>query len=126
MTNEEIKKKIVDVAISQVWTDSFGDEIVIDREAAGAFADALIAAGLKFDVNYSFTAVFNNAQAERERDLERRLTAAEHRAKVAEMALKKACFTLARNYYTDGGDWARFRDEFVAHYKEQAEKELAE
>lgn len=46
MNNKEIKKKIVDVAISQVWTDSFGDEIVIDREAAGAFADALIAAGI--------------------------------------------------------------------------------
>lgn len=87
MANEELKNKIVDVAISQVWTDSFGDEIVIDREVAGAFADALIAAGLKFDVNYSFTAAFNSVQAERERDLERRLTAAEHRAEVAEKEL---------------------------------------
>lgn len=53
------------------------------------YASALIAAGLKFDVNYSFTAAFNSVQVERERDLERRLSAAEHRAEVAEAEAKK-------------------------------------
>ncbi len=44
---------------------------------------------LKFDVNYSLTAAFNSVQIERERDLERRLLAAEHRAEVAEAKLEK-------------------------------------
>ena len=50
-----------------------------------------------------------------------------HRAEVAEKALNSACFILARNYYTDGGeDWAKRGAECATFYREQAEKELAE
>lgn len=84
MTKQELKEKIVNTAISNVWKDCYGDEVVVDRTVAEQIADALIAAGLKFDVSYSFTAAFNNAQAERERDLERNLTLTERRADIAE------------------------------------------
>lgn len=87
MSNEELKDTIVYIATTRTFTDSFGEEMGIDEEVAKGLADALIAEGLKFDVNYSFTAAFNSVQAERERDLERRLTAAEHRAEVAEKEL---------------------------------------
>lgn len=50
MTDEELKDTIVYIATSRTFTDSFGDEIVIDREVARAFADALIAAGIG-DIN---------------------------------------------------------------------------
>ena len=103
MTNEEIKKKICDIIAPYV--SAYGDDERI--------ADALIAAGLKFDVSYSFTAAFNSVQAERECDLERRLTAAEHRAEVAERALKIA---------EDLGELCAHAEDYI----EQAEKELAE
>lgn len=130
MTEQELREKIVKIALNTSWTDMFGDHYSIGESAANAIADALIAAGIG-DVKET------EAEANRyemlyklqNRDMalaERRAHDAEHRAEVAERALKKACFILARNYYTDGGDWGRFRDEFVAHYKEQAEKELAE
>lgn len=120
MTEQELRDKIVNIAISTVWKDCYGDEVVIDRAVAKQFADALIAAGLKFDVNYSFTAAFNNAQAERERDLERRLTAAEHRAEVAERAARD----LIAYYcgYTIQSDI----DNSLRVALQQAEKELAE
>ena len=65
-----------------------------DKSMYDFFADALIEAGLKFDVNYSFTAAFNSLQEEREKELERRLAKAEHRAEVAEKALRN----MASNY----------------------------
>lgn len=118
MTEQELKKKIVDVInVADI-------SVVLRRNDIIILADALIAAGLKFDVNYSFTAAFNSVQAERERDLERRLTAAEHRAEVAESALRYACWDLTKYY------GAKVRQEWgdlkAAQYKNKAEKELAE
>lgn len=46
MTERELRKKIVEITISTVWKDSYGDEAVIDRVAAEQLADALIAAGI--------------------------------------------------------------------------------
>lgn len=123
MTDEELKDTIVYIATSRTFTDSFGDEIVIDREVARAFADALIAAGLKFDVNYSFTAAFNSVQAERERDLERRLTAAEHRAEVAEKALLTACIKMVKDEKSDV-NIELLVGVIYRKYLKQAEKEL--
>lgn len=59
--------------------------------------DAIVEAGLKFDVTYSLTAAFDSVQAERERDLERRLAAAEHRAEVAEAELSRYTEMIARD-----------------------------
>ena len=112
--NEKLKKKICDIVAPYI--SAWGDDERI--------ADALIAAGIRFGEN--LTATFDHMALEREHELERRLAEAERRAEVAERALLNACFVLARNYYTDGGDWVRFRDEFVAYYKKQAEKEIAE
>ena len=113
MTNEELKKKICDIIAPYV--SAYGDDERI--------ADALIAEGLKFDVSYSFTAAFNSVQAERERDLEHKLTAAEHRAEVAERALENACVVIlsSRN-----GDQPRRLRAYYKAYLEAAEKELAE
>lgn len=52
MTEQELRDKIVNIAISTVWKDCYGDEVVIDRAVAEQFADALIAAGLTFDGEY--------------------------------------------------------------------------
>ena len=46
MTNEELKKKIVDIALHTEWMDMFGDHNSIGKYAANAIADALIAAGI--------------------------------------------------------------------------------
>lgn len=46
MTNEELKKKIVDIALHAEWMDMFGDHNSIGKYAANAIADALIAAGI--------------------------------------------------------------------------------
>lgn len=113
MTEQELKDKIVNTAISNVWKDCYGDEVVIDRAFAEQIADALIAVGLIFDVSYSFTAAFNSVQTERERDLERRLTAAEHRAEVAEKALKIA---------TELGELCAPVEDYI----KQSKRELAE
>ena len=96
MTNEELKKKIINL-LDEATGSWYEDEDGMFAEGYSAeegdnrfkahVADALIAAGLKFDVSYSFTAAFNSVQAERERDLECRLTAAEHRAAGAEKEL---------------------------------------
>ena len=47
MNNEELKKKIVDIALHAEWTDIFGDHNSIGKYAANAIADALIAAGIR-------------------------------------------------------------------------------
>lgn len=83
-----------------------------DKSMYDFFADALIEEGLKFDVNYSFTASFNSLQEEREKELERRLAKAEHRAEVAERELE----LMARGECTFA---------YPEYYKEQAELELA-
>ena len=46
MTNEELKKKIVDIALHAEWMDMFGDHNSIGKYAANAIADALISAGI--------------------------------------------------------------------------------
>lgn len=119
MTNEELKKKIIEV-LKDNTREAFSingksvscyDIFAMQEAKINAIADALIAAGLKFDVSYSFTAAFNSVQAERECDLERRLTAAEHRAEVAERAQKVAA---------DLGELCAPVEDYI----NQAEKEL--
>lgn len=97
MDKQELRGSIFYIIMSRKFTDSFGDEMGIDEEVAKQLADALIAAGLKFDVNYSLTAAFNSVQAGRERDLERKLSAAEHRAEVAEAELSRYTEMIARD-----------------------------
>lgn len=117
MTEQELKDKIVNTAISNVWKDCYGDEVVIDRAVAEQIADALIAVGLKFDVSYSFTAAFNSVQTERERDLERRLTAAEHRAERAEK--DRDTYKCALDIAEDLGELCGKKEDYIRMAKEK-------
>ena len=125
MIDEELNKKIVDVAISQVWTDSFGDEIVIDREVARAFADALIAAGL--------TIVENKPHSYKVKNKQKHI---EEMADIKSVLIKthKRCRTLQEDYmqnkYAEGIYKAGYRKqsdvikEFVEKVKDKFFYEL--
>jgi hypothetical protein len=117
MNNEELKKKIVDIALHAEWTDMFGDHNSIGKYAANAIADAIIAAGIG-DVKEA------EAEANRyemlyklqNRDMalaERRAHDAEHRAKV----LGRTLAIMKGKGLISG---------VVDDYIVQAEKELAE
>lgn len=117
MTEQELREKIVKIALNTSWTDMFGDHYSIGESAANAIADALIAAGIG-DVKE-----------------------AEHRTFVMQLALKNAC-EIVFSQEIDDEDW----DDVIFNYKkekgireigitpnilydylkEQAEKELAE
>lgn len=89
MTNDELKKKIVEIIISAIWKDAEADYDSTDETEACSIADVLIAAGIG-DVKE-----------------------AEHRAEVAERALKIA---------DELGELCAP----VCDYVDKAEKELAE
>lgn len=140
MNNEELKEKIVDIlvncksqecAVEYCATCEGNPYIEHCREKEQA--DALIAAGLRFGEN--LTATFDHMALEREHELERRLAEAEHRAEIAERALRNAaprlncrgglgkgfCKVDKCDYYHCNND-----DGCVKAHLDQAEKELAE
>lgn len=103
MTDKELKNKIVEV-VNQ-WhmfqnRDINGHTIWLTNDSE-KLAEALIAEGIG-DVKE-----------------------AEHRAEVAERALKLDCYDKARTCYPNCGR-ERIRDVFYEEYIKQAEKELAE
>ena len=75
MTNEELKKKIVEVVLNSEITGIQIRAITGGVSTANSIADALIAAGLRFGEN--LTATFDHMAFEREHELERRLVEAE-------------------------------------------------
>ena len=128
MNNEELKKKIVDIALHAEWTDMFGDHNSIGKYAANAIADALIAAGIgdvktvqKIATSATAMAVLEAAQAE-------------HRALVAEKALQKFAETITCEdcpFFSDCASSEKMEDLIhskycFSKYLKQAEKELAE
>lgn len=134
MTNEELKKKICDIIA--LYVSAYGDDEHI--------SDELIAAGLKFDVltetEYQKYCAYKIIEPQikgcldREKELEKRLAEAEHRAEVAERALKDCveyysysglCPVLDCNY--NKACWRKECTSDIAKcFKIQAEKELAE
>lgn len=103
MTNEELKKKIVDIALHAEWTDIFGDHNSIGKYAANAIADALIAEGIG-DVKE-----------------------AEHRAARAERALKnRAISHVSKCFPNEISGLENCVQEVYEAWIYQAEKELAE
>lgn len=95
MTEQELKDKIVADIIPIIET---ADEFMIiktmsekpsARKVAERIADALIAAGLKFDTIVSHTATFDTMQQDRINELEKRIAEAEHRAARAEHELER-------------------------------------
>lgn len=115
MTNDELKERLIRVlqegaargGISR--TTSYDEErengvlvgiIPTHTEVEinfGVFADALIAAGLRFGEN--LTATFDHMALEREHDLERRLSEAEYWKSVYDLALNIAFTGEERAYY---------------------------
>ena len=86
---EEERENGVLVGITQTYT-----EVEIDF---GVFADALIAAGIRFGEN--LTATFDHMALEREHELERRLAEAEYWKSVYDSALNIAFTGEERDYY---------------------------
>lgn len=97
MTNEELKKKIVEVVLNSEITGIQIRAITGGVSTANSIADALIAAGLRFGEN--LTATFVHMALEREHDLERRLSDAEYWKSVYDLALNIAFTGEARAYY---------------------------
>lgn len=156
MTNEELKKKIVEVLrkrMSELLGSCHSADIPFDEEGtkyimfyANEFADALIAAGLKFDVltetEYQKYCAYKIIEPQikgcldREKELEKRLAEAEHRAEVAERALGSACkdvkelvsFLIELAEKVDGLRIENYSPEECEPkaYINRAEKELAE
>lgn len=138
MTNEELKRKIVEVIrefrdSKPIVPNDYGLQIIsgsTDRE----LADALIAAGLKFDTIVSHTATFDLMQQEQINSLERRCAQAEHRAEVAERALKNFAKNITCEdcpFFSDCASSEKMEDLIhsnycFAEYLKQAERELAE
>lgn len=137
MNNDELKKKIKEI-LRKRMTELLGschtDEIPLTEEGAEAilfyadeFADALIAAGLKFDTVVSHTATFDIMQQEQISRLEIRVAEAEYRAEVAEMALKSRAMCHVLKYFPNeiSGLKSCIQEVYEA-WIYQAEKELAE
>ena len=119
MTNDELKKKIMD-AINA--TDI---SVTLRRDDISILSDALIKAGLKFDTVVSHTATFDMLQQDRINELEKRIAEAEHRAARAGRAL--SC--LARSFAEAmcmNGNAQYLADGFIKDAYKQAKKELAE
>lgn len=117
MTEQELREKIVKIALNTSWTDMFGDHYSIGESAANAIADALIAAGIG-DVGETK----EKLKKINERillgdiiacDLSAKCAEYKYRAEVAEMALQIA---------DELGELCGRKEDYV----QQAEKELAE
>lgn len=129
MTNEELKKIIVEV-YKNVPTETVRIEnvadvqpVLIKRPIPELLADDLIAAGLRFGEN--LTATFDHIALEREHELEHRLAEAEHRAEVAERALflsAKEIEYLNGNFDSSAEFFAK--EKVIPYFMRQAEEEL--
>lgn len=110
MTNEELKKKIVEVVLNSEITGIQIRAIMGGVSTANSIADALIAAGIRFGEN--LTATFDHMALEREHDLERRLAEAERHAEVAARMAKRAC-DIVFSQEIESEEW----DEAIFNYK---------
>ena len=146
MTEQELREKIVKIALNTSWTDMFGDHYSIGESAANAIADALIAAGIGDLKEHrifagkdgSIKQLYSGEEVEqivKERDEYK------HRAERAERQARKACEVVFSEeidnepwddmlyIYKDecGIDELGITSDMLYNYlKEQAEKELAE
>lgn len=125
MTEQELREKIVKIALNTSWTDMFGDHYSIGESAANAIADALIAAGIGDVTEWKEKAKKHRVQVlpdgsikqlysdEEVEDIARQRDEYKHRAEVAERALKIA---------TELGELCAPVEDYI----KQAEKELSE
>ena len=134
MTNEEMKKKIVDIALHAEWMDMFGDHNSIGKYAANAIADALIAAGIgdvseykeKLKLHRVFVrkdggdikVLYGNNEVD---EIVKERNEYKHRAGKAESALMNAVKVIV-DACEANPNYAYFYNKFL----QQAEKELQE
>lgn len=97
MTNEELKKKIVEI-IDTACAFYCGSNVHMDDEQEATIADALIAAGLTFDKTTAILAERANAKTLIHKA--QYYDEIKHRAEIAERALDKAV-ELAYEYRTE-------------------------
>lgn len=125
MTNEELKKKIVEIIINAIWKDAEAEYDSTDETEAGSIADALIAAGIG-DVKEAETEAnrYEMLYSLQSRDMalaERKAYESEHRAAKAEKALKHAVNSCIAHWETSSKKrW------WYKYFLREAEKELAE
>lgn len=125
MTNDELKKKIVEIIINAIWKDAEADYDSTDETEACSIADALIAAGIVDKSDYASmkeTAVRYKAEVSK---AEGRAKEAEHRAARAEKALMTVCVNVVTDEEDDIAVEPRARVLYKAYLK-QAKKELEE
>lgn len=128
MNNEELKKKIVEI-IDASCSFYSGSSVHMDDEQEKAIADALIAAGIgdvkEAEKEYRdaiFLAVTSQTMtSERSRYIELNKNIAEHRAEVAEKALKHAV-----NVYIAHTETSSKKKWWYKYFLREAEKKLAE
>ena len=142
MTNEELKKKIVEVVLNSEITGIQIRAITGGYSMANNIADALIAAGIgdvkdlqaQVDVleitNIALQAGYDDAEKDRLYWVDK-YKEAEHRAEVAERALDlcETAYILSLNHRaTEGVSGQAIASDLGIHkfFMEQAEKELAE
>ena len=127
MTEQELREKIVKIALNTSWTDMFGDHYSIGESAANAIADALIAAGIGDLKEHrifagkdgSIKQLYSDEEVE---DIARQRDEYKHRAQVAENELK--LYKLAVKIWQE-----RYSDIRCFNFNialRQAERELAE
>ena len=136
MNNDKLKKKIIEI-MSNVW--SLPVPCTAERKFE-RIADALIAAGLKFDVltetEYQKYCAYKTIEPQikgcfdREKELKKRVEEVEHSAEVAERAARIEIMKFLAEYgIYDIPEHEYFqmeiKKEFIEVYQ-QAEKELAE
>lgn len=132
MTNDELKKKILEIFEKAIgdWYEKddglFAEGYTPeegDNRLKAFMADALIAAGIRFGEN--LTATFDHMALEREHELEHRLAEAEHRAELAERALflsAKEIEYLNENFDSSAEFFAK--EIVIPYFMKQAEEEL--
>lgn len=121
MTNDDLEKKIAEIIDSSVDDWATRDRRGRIQVHVSTIADILVKAGLKFDASISHTATFDLLQQNRINELEKRIAEAEHRAEVAEKALKHAV-----NVYIAHTETSSKKKWWYKYFLREAEKELAE
>ena len=99
MTEQELRKKIVEIVIDSIWKDAEADYDSTDESAARTIADALIAAGIGDVSEYERLKIELRSKVDYIHELWDVKEDYKHRAEVAEKALDKAT-ELAYTYCT--------------------------
>ena len=125
MTEQELRKKIVEIVIDSIWKDAEADYDSTDESAARTIADALIAAGIGDVSEYERLKIELRSKVDYIHELWDVKEDYKHRAEVAE----KQVYCLAKMFaeaLCKNGNPENLMQGFIKDAKQQAEKELQE